>query len=76
MPVWNPFLAKDIDQLEKVQHRATQLECSTLTEQLLPFEERLQHLQLFVLLKTACQPKQPINFSIIKLLLTPLISSH
>ena len=24
-PVWNPFLARDIDQLEKVQHDATRL---------------------------------------------------
>ena len=37
-PIWSPYLAKDIDALERVQHRATKLVKSLCT---LSYEERL-----------------------------------
>jgi len=43
VPIWNPSLAKNIDKLEHTQQRATKLEPG-LTH--LPYEERLQHLDL------------------------------
>ena len=44
--VWNPYLAKNIDKLERIQQRATKLvpELSHL-----PYEARLQHLNLYSL---------------------------
>ena len=41
--MWSPFLAGDIDFLEKVQHRATKL-VPTIAN--LPYEERLKILNL------------------------------
>jgi len=43
VPIWNPYLAKNIDKLECVQHRATKLVPH------LPYEERLKHLDLYSL---------------------------
>ena len=45
-PAWSPFLAKDIDIIEKVQHRSTKL-VATLAD--LPYEDRLRHLDLYSL---------------------------
>ena len=42
-PIWSPYLAKDIDALEQVQHCATKLVKSLCT---LPYEDRLISLQL------------------------------
>jgi len=44
--VWSPYLAKDIDLLEKVQRRATQLLPSLCN---LPYESRLEKLGLYSL---------------------------
>ena len=46
VPIWNPYLAKDIDKLERIQQRATKL-VPSLTH--LPYEERLKHLDLYSL---------------------------
>ena len=43
VPIWSPYLAKDTDALEWVQHRATKLVKSLST---LPYEDRLISLQL------------------------------
>ena len=40
---WNPYYAKDIDLLEKIQHRATKLVPELCN---LPYEERLKQLNL------------------------------
>ena len=40
---WSPYLAKDIDALEQVQHRAIKLVKSFST---IPYEDRLTFLQL------------------------------
>ena len=40
---WSPYMAKDIDSLEKVQHRATKLVTSLVK---LTYEQRLRHLRL------------------------------
>jgi len=42
-PSWSPYLAKDINALERVQHRATKLVKSLST---LPYEDKLVFLQL------------------------------
>ena len=42
-PSWSPYLAKDIDALERVQHRATKLVKSLSA---LSYEDRLVSLQL------------------------------
>ena len=42
-PIWSPYLAKDIDALEQIQHRATKLVKSLST---LRYEDRLIYLQL------------------------------
>ena len=43
---WNPYYAKDIDLLEKIQHRATKLVPDLCK---LPYEERLKQLHLYSL---------------------------
>ena len=42
-PTWSPYLAKEIDTLERIQHRATKLVKSL---SILPYEDRLISLQL------------------------------
>ena len=46
MPVWSPHLAKDINMVEKVQHRATKL-IHNISH--LPYEERIKKLNLTTL---------------------------
>ena len=41
--IWNPYLARNIDKLERIQQRATKL-VPELAH--LPYEGRLQHLNL------------------------------
>ena len=43
---WNPYYAKDIDLLEKVQHRATKLLPQLAN---LPYQERIQNLNIYSL---------------------------
>ena len=43
---WSPYYAKDIDMLEKIQHRATKLIHQLAN---LPYEERIQNLNMFSL---------------------------
>ena len=43
---WSPYMVKDIDSLEKVQHRATKLVTSLAK---LTYEQRLRHLKLHLL---------------------------
>jgi len=44
VPIWNPYLAKNIDKLERVQQRTTKLVPGLIH---LPYEERLKHLDLY-----------------------------
>ena len=44
--LWNPYLARDIDTIEKVQRRATKL-VSTLAK--LPYQSRLKELRIYSL---------------------------
>jgi len=46
VPIWNPYLAKNIDKLDRVQQKTTKL-VPGLTH--LPYEERLKHLDLYSL---------------------------
>jgi len=43
---WSPYYAKDIDMLEKIQHCATKLIPQLAN---LPYEERIQHLNMYSL---------------------------
>ena len=43
---WSPYYAKDIDMLEKTQHRATKLMPQLAN---LPYEERIQNLNMYSL---------------------------
>ena len=43
---WSPYYAKDIDMLEKIQHRATKLIPQLAN---LPYEERIQNLNMYSL---------------------------
>jgi len=44
--LWNPYLIKDIDIIEKVQRRATKLVKNIAT---LPYDDRLRYLDLYSL---------------------------
>ena len=46
VPVWNPYLRKDIEKLENVQHRASRL-CPGISKK--SYEERLRALRLTTL---------------------------
>ena len=46
VPIWNPYLSKSIEKLERIQQGATKLVASLMH---LPYEERLQHLDLYSL---------------------------
>ena len=61
-PAWSPFLAKDIDIIEKVQHRSTKL-VAALAD--LPYEDRLRHLDLYSLY---CRRQRADLITIYKLL--------
>ena len=61
-PAWSPFLAKDIDIIEKVQHRSTKL-VAALAD--LPYEDRLRHLDLHSLY---CRRQRADLITIYKLL--------
>ena len=61
-PVWSPFLAKEIDMIEKVQHRSTKL-VAALAD--LPYEDRLRHLDLYSLY---CRKQRTDLITIYKLL--------
>ena len=61
-PAWSPFLAKDIDIIEKVQHRSTKLVVALAD---LPYEDRLRHLDLYSLY---CRRQRADLITIYKLL--------
>jgi len=46
VPIWSPYLAKNIDKLERIQQSATKLVPGLAR---LPYETRLQHLDLYSL---------------------------
>ena len=61
-PVWSPFLVKNIDMIEKVQHCSTKL-VAALAD--LPYEDRLRHLDLYSLY---CRKQRADLITIYKLL--------
>ena len=61
-PAWSPFLTKDIDIIEKIQHHSTKLVAALVD---LPYEDRLRHLDLYSLY---CQRQCADLITIYKLL--------